>query len=349
MKGTHIVRRRTNARRNTPYKKIVAGLSKYQKATGLRLPRVATHVNGTTHLRTKTSTGLFQKVLHRDGPISDSFFRYPSRHHMKIGKTLKALTGEQFMTCNDILRLSSAVNDQAIGTIPSGYFDGLAIGNILGLAANVVATSGTNLNFKVLLEECQAKCLFTNQTNDVVRMTLYDILPRRDINNGSYTPPSAAWVTGDAATAGGASAYTYAGSTPFQTPAFTKLWEVVKVTNVDLHTGGHHVHNIMYKPKCMMDKQTFTENGGSANIAYKNLTGFTMVVIHGLPVNGTSGTNISLAATAIDCAVVRQYKFRVFESSVSQIAQITTNFQAPVGGQNLFNDLTAAATTVTTL
>lgn len=324
------------ARRSTSILRRQASVNRAVRAAG-----------GKTRGRTKTRTRtkLFQTAYKRDGPVSESFFRYRYKKQVKLGKPLKQLLGDQTMVANEATRLTYAVNQQATTVLPAVY-NSSDVGNILAQAATIVTSSGTNTNYKCLLESFNAKLMITNQTNDVVRLTLYDIVPRRDITNASYCPPNNAWVTGDAAAAGGTSAYQYVGSTPFQTPAFTRLYKVQKVTTLDLHTGGHHIHRTVGKPMLTFDKQTITEITAGSNTAIRNLTAYTMVVIHGYPVNdGTTKTNVGLANGAVDMVLVKQYKFKVMESSVASISQLTSNLVNP-GTEALFIDVSGAASTV---
>lgn len=308
-------------------------------------------IKGRKGTSTRTRSKLYQTVMHRDGPTTESFVRFKYYKKAKVPKTVKRLLGEQVMVCNEQTRLTYNANTQATTVLPAPY-NISDVGNILAAAATAITASGTSANYKVLLERCNANLMITNQTNDVVRLTLYDCVPRRDIFNASYTPPNNAWVTGDAATStapgGGTSAYAYVGSTPFQTPAFTRLYKVQKVTTLDLATGGHHTHVIQANPYRLFDKQTYAEMTSGANNGIGYLTAFTMVVAHGYPTNdGTTKTNVGLAQGALDMVLVKQYKYRMLESSISTISQLTSNLISP-GTESIFIDVSGGVSTVAT-
>lgn len=285
--------------------------------------------------------------ISRDGPVSKSFFHFRLKKIYKIPKGFKSETGTQFYLADQIAKGSHATNSQLSTNVASMY-NGVDLIAMYNAALSMITDSTRHANSRIFLEQCTQRTMITNQTNDVVRLAIYDIVPRKDINSSTYSPPTAAWTQGIATSGASTTSVSFVGANPFQSPVFTKLYKVQKVTNLELHSGGHHVHTTVSKPRRMIDGQYLSENGANSYSGYGGLTCWTMCVQHGFPLNdGTTKTNIGTASGAIDYVTTRQYKYRIFSTTVSDYRLATTTLVDP-GTQSLMNDLVASTTTIST-
>lgn len=197
------------------------------------------------------------------------------------------------------------------------------------------------------MKNCKGELLLTNQGNDLCHMTIYDCVSRRDQYNGSSTlDPWSAWSVG-CNDASSANTNTYVGSHPFVIPGFTELYKVEKVTQVDLHTGGHHRHSVKISPNRMISREILTNVVGTSGIGnLRNLTRFSMIVMHGYPTNATGGTTVSTSHGAIDWVQTREYKF--YGLTMNRAVEGTSNTLTTLATESIVNDLTGVVTTVVT-
>lgn len=296
--------------------------------------------------QTKTKRKLTQNVKHNDGPVSDSFVVIPHKGQFRIPYAMKMLTGINTYITNSVARVTWTVNTQAVSSILSRY-NGSDLSTMLAQAASLIPTFATNTNYKVYMDHVIENTMITNQTNDVVKLLLYECIPRRDITSSTYSPANNAWTAGDTASSGGAATVNSPGSTPFQTPGFTKMWKVVKVTAINLHSGGHHVHRVHARPRHMVDIQTITAITNNNYAVLGKLSSQTLIVAHGYPTNdGTTTTNIGLAHGALDFVTTKSYRFRLLGPSESTLTK-STNLINP-GTEAVVSDLTGAGTTIFT-
>lgn len=322
---------RTTAVRNKPARDY--GAKKFTKGKSLR-PK---------------GKGLNQKIATgKDGPVSASIVKFPMRPQ-KINSSFKKLFAPFFYVYNKGLSLSWTNSYQNM-LDSSPYFGQTDISTMFTQYNNFVVPGQSSyvnqaaVTVKIYLKTLVAEHLLTNQTNDVVHLTMYDVVARRDQYNGSsYITPTGAWTQGDI-DASQSSAYQIVGSTPFQTPGFTEYWKIVKITELDLHSGGHHRHKVFVSPKKLISNEVINQIGSNGVI--KDLTCFTMVVCHGFPDNSTGTSTVSTAPGKVDMVTKKQYEWQPFGS---QRTMISVSDNLPVNATDaIINDLTGASTTVTT-
>lgn len=310
-----------------------------------RASRTAGRIRSRT--RTATKTKLNQKIrTSKDGPVSDSYFS----HKMKGGfksPLLKHIGGQLSYVVNKGLQTTYS------GGLQNGYgiiqwYGGADLEAHFSNYTNSANTGATAVNTaKLFLKNVKGELLLTNQGNDLCHMTIYDCVSRRDQYNGSSTSdPWSAWSVG-CNDASSANTNTYVGAHPFVIPGFTELFKVLKVTQVDLHTGGHHRHMVKISPNRVFSREILTNVVGTTGIsAIAKLTHFSMIVMHGYPTNATGGTTVSTSHGAIDWVQTREYKFQglTFNRSVES----TSNTLTTLATESIINDLTGIVATVVT-
>jgi len=327
-------RTRTTSRGKGPFRKMSRHKSKSKSRT-----------------RTRTKTKLTQKVkTSKDGPVSDSFVKYPFRG-FGLG-AFKKITAPLIYVVNESGYLQWTSGLQAL-TQPSPIYGCDDITHQFTMyAAHVPPDTAGAVTTKLYVEQCVAETMITNDTNAAIHMVLYDIIARRDLTTSSaaqtnYITPTAAWTQGSIDSSD-TSAYEIVGSNPFQTPGFTEYYKVVKITNIDLHTGGHHRHKMIVAPRQTVSNDVVTELTASASTGvYGKVTCFTMIVCHGFPDNTTGGTTVSTSSGKIDWVTKKQYTFypicsqRMIISSTDNLGTLAT--------ESIILDLTGAAASLTTV
>lgn len=320
--------------------------ARVQRALGLRNRKKTK-----TKTKTRTKTQLNQKIkTHRDGPVSDSSVRVPFIGSFKLGN-FKKLTAPMFWVANSSGYLQWPNSYQYVTTCSSLY-NPTDVGVIFGMYGTYIPPSATGQSTsKLYMRRCFAETLFTNQSNDVVHMTLYDCMARRDLTTQStsealYATPDVAWQQGSV-DGGATNSWKIVGSTPFQATGFTEYYKIFKVTDVDLHTGGHHRHKLYAKPNKMVNNdivQTLITSGNTGTLGH--WTSFTLVVCHGYPDNLTGGTTVTSAQGKIDWITRKQYEFWPVGSEKTIINFSDTLAQNAT--ESIVNDTTGLVQTVTT-
>lgn len=284
------------------------------------------------------------------GPVFQD--QYSFTHRIKktyLQKGMKAVNRPSDYSINENAVVNCAAGVQAHTDSTAEYKFSLwsykDINAIFTQAKLITEDGKTVKNIKsqrVLLQKVNYELMITNQTNDVGVVTIYFCQPRRDLIDGNFETPHLAWYNGvgDITVAGtGSATPTYiVGTTPFQSSAFTELFNVQKVHKIDIHSGGHYRLEGWSRPNLVMGYETLANVG--TNGAFRNLTSFFMVVVHGMPADGGSAsTTITTSPIKLDIIVAKTYKYRVFERS-SQIMQVDDNMGAVVA--TITNDLTGA-------
>lgn len=154
-----------------------------------------------------------------------------------------------------------------------------------------------NKTSKCLLKSCVSETMFTNMENVPLNYTLYDIIPKRD-GNTTIIDPIACFRNGFGDPSGGAAAnYLVPGVDPYMNPRFNEYFKVVQRTEGTLLPGNVHTHRSYYEPNYIISDEV---NTWTVDFI-KNLTHYTMIIIHGTPENdSTTKTSVSLSAANID-------------------------------------------------
>lgn len=167
-----------------------------------------------------------------------------------------------------------------------------------------------------------------NQHNFPVKVTLYDIMARRDLSDeGQTTPdqlgdesPPELWERGIEAKNVGVGSLidqAFPGSTPYQSELFCRFWQVGKKTTFMLHPGSEHHHRVSVTPAYMFNVADFR-----VTAAKRGLTMGVMCVLEGGI--GTDATLNSEAQLSLGkLAVITQYthRFQCYERSRPTIQQ----------------------------
>lgn len=194
-------------------------------------------------------------------------------------------------------------------------FPGTLAGNLTGLG---------------LIDNCEAETRFTNQSKGNMLMHIYDCVPRKNIEQEDTTlwSPIGTWAqmsVGDTTGTADTVTYTNIGSTPFDSPTFTRFYKITKVTKLIVAQGCCHVHKVR-----TTGMKTFMKNNefgvGSDVLTYdRTHTKLTFVVISGFPLNASDDKfSVSTGLVGLDYVTTYRLRLRAFQGSLNRLYYDTT-------------------------
>lgn len=305
--------------------------------------------------RTRTSSRTKTAKVRPDGPISESSFSHKLKFPRQLTKHERNMFSPNFYSTNQSYRLTTGLGLQnAYGLIKwNSVSDINQMFTVINNNYNVVNTSTSNiqgqLTQKLYLKDLRGDIMITNQTNDVAQVYIYDVIARRDMpGSGAYTDPWTAWQQGSAdsaATSGGTNAYEIIGTTPFQTAGFTEWYKVLKITDINIHSGGHHKHQFKLKSKRFINQEVLNEITASGVVGQFQL--FTMILVHGFPLNDLDTlSEITTANIALDIVWKKQYEYYVIQQQRNLQTYVNNMNSSLADGPAIINDLTGLAATI---
>jgi len=161
---------------------------------------------------------------------------------------------------------------------------------------------------KIFLQSVHGESLITNQCNVNARVTIYDVIARRDSSGGAVDPDTVFKLGMADNTGGSAAQYLIPGVTPYENPRFVQWFKILQTTRVILSPGQCHNHTVNYAPNRMFSHEISTSVLSSS---IGNLTVYSFMVFHGTPINDiTTQTQVSTAHIALDVVQKESYHFK---------------------------------------
>lgn len=158
---------------------------------------------------------------------------------------------------------------------------------------NLISSSSKVL--RLVLKSAIGEVFMANGFKANVRMTIYDIIARRDQPTTSIQNPYAAWGQGSTDAALG-TALTTVGGTPWETDTFNHFYKVLQRTELVLAGGAVHRHRVKLNYNKLIAGAEATYYSG-----WKDVTYHCMVVISGQPAHDTTTkTAVTLGTGGID-------------------------------------------------
>lgn len=199
-----------------------------------------------------------------------------------------------------------------------------------------------NKTTKILLKSCVTETMFTNMENVPVNYVLYDIIPKRD-GNTTIIDPIACFRSRLVDPSGGAAAnYLVPGVDPYMCPAFNEYFHIVQRTEGTLLPGNVHTHRSYYEPNYIISDEV---NTWTIDFI-KNLTHYTMIIIHGTPENDSTtktGATVTLSAANVDYVTKQKWVAKnIYYPLQSQTVTNNLPLSFAVGGE-IMNEFTGAA------
>jgi len=172
------------------------------------------------------------------------------------------------------------------------------------LAAN--GGVATENDVQLFLKTCKLRYYIRNQSNQPVKMTIYDIATRNTGYTSTIDTPTEAWNFGynDMGTA---SQSLTIGATPHQSAEFRRQFIITKVTNVPMEAGQQHEHLVTKNMNWFVNSTKWANTSAQC---VKGLTFFSLFVFHGaLGHESLTPGTVSFMPVRMDVAVFRKYQF----------------------------------------
>ena len=262
----------------------------------------------------------------------------------------KGVAAQMYQTnCSGVLDVTSGHQATAIvgsAFCGNGIYVNQGIQNDLAsIETSVQTTIGGNVTKRVLFESVSGEIMLQNQCTMNVRVILYDIIARKNLDSqtaltwGAWAP-NQAWVSGEQDEGAAATNSSVIGSTPFQSSLFTTYFKVLKATHQLMAPGQTHVHRLKFKPNKVLAGEEY--NNSSANI--KGFTIYTMMVISGVPCDNNAGT-VSTSSGRIDYVTRKSYRFKTIATASNVLNAVNNLTTLSATAQNTMNVDTDATTT----
>lgn len=271
----------------------------YVKSLGKKLVRFMGEQKAKRKLfrETRKSTGsqttLKGRQITTGGGDSESYFtlkKKPSSVSFKVMKDLPVST----VVNNSAQRVVAPIGLQNYFVLGDYFSDDDVVLNFTLLFGNA---AGAAQGCKLGLLNVHSVGMITNQENVNARITLYDVLAKKDTDSVVSNPYDAVSTGYNDIGNGASTDFTILGSTPFDTPRFTEYFKVLKTTEVVLSPGQCHVHKVHYAPNLIFSKTRAARIAGSG---IGGLTIYTLVRVHGTPINDqTTESQVSTSAIAL--------------------------------------------------
>lgn len=278
--------------------------------------RVATRTRTATKRARKLNQGVHET---RGGSESAYTLTYKNRG---MGRMISKLQKLQF-TAN-----SSAIYSQGAGLqgVNEEYtlFDAFDAATLMTQTITQQYGGATPTGFKtekIWLHKVKAEYAYNNNTNDQVRITLYNYVPKKDIygTNASgvvdASSGSNAWFLGlQHQGISGSSVNQVVGQTPFGSEMFCHFFTITKVTNIVLAPGQTHYHRVNFSPNKVISNELLQQ--GNLNLI-KGLSLGQICVQYGAPCLSAVGTGVTTEATKILTTVKAEYSWSFLPNNMT--------------------------------
>jgi len=254
-----------------------------------------------TQTRTKQKRKKGYVTNNASGNASSSTTRM-GRRARGVTRLMKRVIGKQADYRNASAQLVSTTGKQ-------GVF-GFAFNTPADMRALKLASQGgvaTDNTTNLFVYDSKQRFHLKNQSNHLVKMTLYDIRMKRMATASAWDTPIKAWTKGLTDMGAAADHYQQISQTPTFSPEFRHSYQILSTTNVNLEPGQQHEHSIY---QLMNRKFETTVFDGSAFLSLPGMTTHLLVVFHGSlgHESATPGTVTFMAAT-LDYAFTFERKF----------------------------------------
>ena len=158
---------------------------------------------------------------------------------------------------------------------------------------NLDPLGATNEDRRLWIDWHELVYYFTNQSPDLIEVTLYDVLCKRS----GVPDPKAAWE--DGLTQGSGLSLVTADvpqSKPFDSSLFKQSWKVLRTTKIHMASGANHRHIFRHKVNGIVPISTSDNYSVDTNM--KGYTLSTLVVVSGMPVDSTKGESVGTVTIA---------------------------------------------------
>lgn len=264
-------------------------------------------------VRSSTQTVTKRKVKKRGriragGRGQSTYFVDKMKTNFLAKNVYKSLIGHQGIA-NSVANFAiSGIGQQEAILFPIMKKDDLA-------AIKTICTGATAKTAKIFMKSYTASLNMRNQTNQPLRMKIYDLVCRNDTISPGYDDPIECWNKGLQDNTGvGTDNYKIPFQSPNRSDEFKYYWKVLNCQTVELAGGDPHVHHVTIKMNRMLDT-TPIDNGTQQAIA--GWTHYVMVVFIGSLSNSTQvNTEVTFCPVKLDYLYTNTIKFAYLEKNL---------------------------------
>lgn len=277
-----------------------APISRKRRATS---SSVASKRRRITRTVTKRKSKVKMVGASASGNSYSSFFTRArsTRVSPKIWKTLSAAHSYRWDISG---RLESNHGEQNASYMT--HFDTVNADLIMDNAGITVGEPG-----KIFLTGYEADCMFTNQDSGNCRLTLYDVVCRRDTQETDLIDIWDDGMKENTGSTGNTRGVINLGSTPFESSEFCSKFKVIKKTVVQMAAGQSHSHKVKIGYNTMLSRDLVDDYQ-----YFHGLSFMTVFVVHGMPYNAiTTQTEVATGDCAIDWVKTQKIRYRSVDNN----------------------------------
>lgn len=241
----------------------------------------------------RTSCGIVPAGV--SGPGSQSSYKYPVNY---MNPAFKAAATCGYIVSNGT-NVTTTAPKQAYATVTNVF-------NSTDCAAMCALINATEN--KLLFNSYYAETMIANPLNITQRVTIYDVICKKDVAASNIRDPAQALIHEYGAIfSGSVNNDLIVGSTPFSCPGFLEYYKIVNTTRLLLQSGQVHTHCTRGSPNKIIDSENFQ----LSQYGLGGFTRFVMIQVHGTPVNDSVGTStVSLSACRLNIVSKIEYHYR---------------------------------------
>lgn len=278
--------------------------------------------------RRKTGPPRAATVIEPQGN-SKGYTKLPTGKSWIATNVLEALANNHYTT-NAGSQLTCGVGVQAVT-----YYSLGGASNLNSLATKVQvgsASTAEQMFLQSMTNNLQLRSAATYTSN----VTIYDVVPRRDLYTAVIGDPLTAWSTGivDELAAG---LYTDIGNTPIQSDLFNQFFKIVNTHKVEILPGGTYTHSVYSEPNIKLHSEVTSR----VTSGLRNLTVYSMIVLSGGPAHdSTTKSQVSSSATALDIIQTVTYNVKyLLDNTTSYFRTINLPTSFTVGPEVVNEEL----------
>lgn len=280
--------------------------------------------------KTKQQQKMHQSGIRRPGG-SYSYFNYGVSYKPKIMGAVKKALAKHVKVITQAGTATSSIGTQTYYAASKMF----TVTDMKDMTNDIDSSQFRQICF----QSVKSRTLLQNQDNGICRMTIFDVIGRRDSTNDNYDEPALAWYSGAVALGDGSSP-TVLGATPYAVPGFTNHFKILKTTHVMLQPGELHEHVTKFKPHRMLQTNLlFT----SEHDVLKGFTCFTVIVHSGGISNDTTiDSEVSIGKCKVDWVNTKEYKYVYLDRSIPTYQYSNTLRTTFTNGEEMMNIATGA-------
>lgn len=289
------------------YGALAAGMyNLYRKRSRSRNARAVGAITKRARSRTLTRTKRKTKIQNVGASAagnSHSYFVGKGRCWKAPRKLIKSLTAARSYLIDNSDRIESNNGEQHATYMP--YADATIL-TTLATNAGMTTESG-----KFWLGGVSAELMLTNQDSGNSRVTLYDMVCRRDSQETDVMDQWNDGLTNNKGTSGNTRSHRNLNVTPYQSNELCAKWKIMKKTVIQMSAGQSHIHRVKHKINCMINNTNITDFHYHHGISF-----VTLIVVHGMPYNDeTTQTQVAVGDSALDIVCTKKFFYRALENT----------------------------------